>query len=522
MKRFIKGAALALATVMALTSAQLVVMADDENLPSAVVTELTGADLNANDVNAILADFSINAEELTGLTETEYTMNKAVVFSTNYPNTNEGNELKKDDLKNYGDWICDFRINIDTPDNAIKGDEIILIGNYGGWGNIGFVTSKLAEMAGVSEVQDGDYYLMQVMAAAMGKPNMANETYREVAEGVINFKCGIVDNDLPMESKVTVQLVMYEDRERTIVHEIGDPVIYYKHADTAEEFIPVGDIDSTVKEVAAEGVEKLTVEGIKDAMKATEKTKVINDYIVDNSIEADEGTTTVNVDIFAKTEEVAETADMYQLTPYAKITCQGYNDKEVKIENDQLKENEKIKVVIPVSEQPLYILHCTNGGALIDKYMPGDPDDGKYFSYDSDAGTCTLYVSHFSTLQAITKHVVISDIDAYIDNNGTGNLRFITSCNDPDAPTEFGTWVVPADYFGTDFDQKAIYSATQNVSSLINGATFTTDIMEIPSDMLGKIFYAKSFVEISGTSVFSEVVEATVDQYKNYTSAVVE
>lgn len=525
MRNLIKGAALALAAAMVLSSVQLAVFAEDTGLPSAVVTELTGADLNASDVNAILPDFSIDAEELTGLTETAYTMNKAVMFSTNYERdakgelTKAGKAAQDADLEKYGDWICDFRININTPDDAIKGDEIILIGNYGGWGNIGFVTSKLAEMAGVSEVRDGDYYLMQVMAEAMNKPRMANETYKEVAEGVINFKCGIVDNDLPMESVVTVQLVMYEDRDRTKVHEIGAPVIYEKHAKPGApetELVQVGLLDSEVKEVAATGDTGVEVTGIKDSMIATEKTKLINDYIVEENVEKPaEGTATVNVDIFAKTEQLTPEATKFELTPYAQISTEGKPTKEVEITNDQLKEDAKVTVVVPAERQPRFIIHRSEGMEP-EKYLPGDHlENDKEFTYSQSEQSCTFFVSHFSEVEFVYDYVAITDKDAYVDNDGYGNLRFISKsyANTGDV-AKFGTWIVADDIFAEGTGE--LYTNSEDELKL--DSELTADLMKIPSDWVNHVFYAKSYVNIAGTDEWSPVESASVEDYKNSTS----
>ncbi len=508
MKKLFKGIALTLAAMMLTASAQLIAFAD-ENLPSAVVTELSGTDLNV-----VLDDYASFGSTGSGA----YTMNKAVNFRTNYPDDAAGQALKESELETYGDWICDFQITFDTPGGAMTGDEIILVGNYGTWGNVSFKVSDLANLYHLSEVPDGTYELMSILAAATERisPNL---TYTEIVNIVQSFTCGLIDNNLPLNSTVTVQLVMYEDGTRSVCHEIGDPVIYTKRAsqEANAEDIQVGTLDATIVEEPAEGVANLTVEGIKDAIPATEKTKIINDYIVDNNIEDVQGVDkTVNVELFAKTESIPSDTEKFQLTPYARISCDGYDEKEIEITNDQLKDDAQIQVVIPVSAEPLYIVHATDAGVFIDKYTENDAEHP--FVYSN--GTCALTISHFSTLEAVTAQVEVSDIDAYVDDNGYGNIRFISTYKDNGAVDEYGTWIVPANYLDSEFTQStaAEYSSSNGEISAY-GDTFTADLMAIPASELDTVFYAKSYIITSGQRAWSSVAKSgTVNGYKNRTS----
>ncbi|MBQ7573490.1 MAG: hypothetical protein IJT23_04460 [Clostridia bacterium] len=539
MKKLFKGVALTLAAIMTVASAQLAVFADDDvtepqtseeqttqtqSLPSATVTELYGADLNV--------DLNPDYSAFTGIDGGEYAMNKAVTFATDYPDTPEGNALKQAELATYGDWICDFRITLCTPTGTMSGDELMLVGNYGTYGDVGFRVSKLAQLAGKDAIDSKptEYYLMQVIGLATGNAVSSNLTYEEVVNNVKVFKCGVVDDDLPLDSYVKVQLVMFEDRDRTICHEIGDYVLYTKTGTSTEETVQVGTLDATVEETQAEGVTGLTVEGIKDSIIATEKTKIINDYIVENNIEAVAGAeTVVNVDIFAKTEAIENTAnsnEKFQLTPYAKITCVGHEDKEVAITNDQLKQNAEIAVTIPVTAEPLYIIHATDEGTLIDKYTIGSGDKQYTYTGDADGGTCQLTISHFSTLEAVTSRVEVTDVDAYIDNDGYGNIRFISTYKDNEPIEAYGTWIVTNGYLDNAYFDNSIttnkaakyYSDTTGIAKY--GDTFSADLMKIPTAMVGTTFYAKSFITRDNVTGWSAAMKAgSVNQYKNYTSA---
>lgn len=177
-------------------------------LPSAIVEEVTGDDL--------IVTLTGTGNTMTGT----YTMNKGVKFSTNYTD----DAVKALDLATFGDWICDFQITTKSPDgNGLSGDDVALVGNYGDFGNIGFKASAL----GATTVADDTYDLLKTIDLD------AKLTYREVVELVRDFTCGVIDMNgaLPIGTKISVQLVMYEDRDRTIVHPIGLPVVYEKKAE---------------------------------------------------------------------------------------------------------------------------------------------------------------------------------------------------------------------------------------------------------------------------------------------------
>ena len=525
MRKLIKGAALALATVMAVSSAQLVVMAADPNFQpehedtatTPALKEFEGAaplsaqveELKGDELDVTLSTVWGDNGAMVGGT---YTLNKAARFSTTYKRDANGNIAEEDkakaadELANYGGWVCDYRITVDSENGSINGDDVYLYGSYGGYQDIAFKCSQLAET-----IPDGTYEIM----AWTGLDSIL--TYKDVVNSVKTFTCGLIDNGLAPYVKISVQLVVYDGRDRTAAetkcYYVGEPVVYEKKKSEAagEELIPVGDIDSTVKEVAAEGVENLTVEGIKDAMIATEKTKLINDYIVENNITAPTSadTTMVDVDIYAQTEALAE--NKFELTPHARITSDGKPDKDIEISNDQLEEDAKIKIEVPSAKKPLYIMHRSEGYDP-EKYTPGDPEEGMYFSYENKV--CTFYVSHFSDIELITDPVMITDVDAYVDNDGTGNLRFITTVYGDDAIEEFGTWVVPADYLSN--DKWAVYS--NSTDTVGDGSTFTADIMQIPLDMLGTMFHAKSYVKVNGENAWSDVKAYNVNGNKNSTS----
>ena len=288
-----------------------------DNLPSAVVSEVTGDGLAVETV-------------VPGGT---FTMDKAVLFSTDY----EGKDaLKESDLDNYGDWVCDFRITTISPDgNGLNGADIMLIGCYGNYGNIGFYASDLAPV-----VPDGDYDILYLTGLS------TNLTYREVVNDVGTFKCGIVDVDgnLPLGTRIEVQLVMYEndDRANAVVHEVGPTVVYEKF------------------------------------------------------------------------------------------------------------------------------------------------------------------------------NVKITDKDAYVDEDGKGYIRFISTVGSDETVTGFGTWIVPENFLTDGYDNAAKFSLTQNIAK---NSKFNADIVNIPASYFSRAFYAKSFILTDNDeTIWSDVATLTINNDKNRSS----
>jgi len=519
MKKLFKAAAVAVLAAAAVTAAQAAVMAEDTGLPHAVVTELSGSDLDVE-----LEQKIGNWANLDG---GSFTMNKAARFSTSYTNDAAGVAQKQDDLAKYGNWICDYEITVDTSENSdepgpgVNGDKAILVGEYGTWGNIGFKLSALADT-----IVDGKYYIMK----ATGIDDALK--YKEVVNNVKAFTCGLVDNGLDPYVKVSVQLVMFESnndnghtvRDETKMHKIGDPVIYEKKAAKTEgaDPVPVGNLDAEITEKTVTEVPNLTVTGIKDAIKPTEKTKLINDYLVSKPqiiTDAQTEELTVNVEIKAKAEEVVQ-GTRYSIKPYAEISCNGYGTVTKDISDDQLTLTDTIKVVIPSNVEPLYILHYHDDGT-IDKYVQnGEPSMEKY-TYDNATGICTLMINSFSDLEIVTDEnlVEITDFDAYIDNAGEGNIRFITSYKGDEAVTEYGIWIVsPSLLKGADENFTQGVKVSKAASDLGMGQTFHADMMSIPSEHTGETYYAKSFVKTSDKIVWSGSKSMTIGQYKNNTS----
>lgn len=114
-----------------------------------------------------------------------------------------------------------------------------------------------------------------------------------------------------------------------------------------------------------------------------------------------------------------------------------------------------------------------------------------------------------------TTTVEITGKDAYIDNDGLGYLRFISTIETDAAVSSFGTWIVPANYLTDGYDSAA---KLEESDSDENVSEFTADILRIPSDHLSTLFYAKSFVTTELGTKWSDVDTATVNGYKNGTS----
>lgn len=182
---------------------------DTPDLPNATVKEVT-------DPARLTVELS-EYEPFVSLKSGSYTMNKAVEFSTTYTDDDAGKTAMESDLEKYGDWLCDFRITIESPEGKINGDDVVLIGNYGTWGNVGFAGSRYADT-----VVDGEYYIINLVGGAV--------TYYDVVNYVKNFTCGVVDveNKLPVGTIITNQLVMYDPDKPETKYEIGDSAYYEK------------------------------------------------------------------------------------------------------------------------------------------------------------------------------------------------------------------------------------------------------------------------------------------------------
>ena len=218
---------------------------------------------------------------------------------------------------------------------------------------------------------------------------------------------------------------------------------------------------------------------------------------------------TVHVEYKADASQVENEENTFTVKPIAVITHDASEATEtVNIDNNQLN-GALIKVTIPVTIAPVAIIHRDEDGNLIETF------DKDHFDYDSNNKTCSVLVSRFSILQAVDNKPDIDDVDAYIDNEGLGNIRFLTTVYTDSIVTGFGTWVVTAGYLNDNFEG----STTIKKADKSGTATkFYADLMRIPATNVSDTFYAKSYITIGNTNRWSDVKSATIEQYKNSTS----
>ena len=145
---------------------------DDPTVPSETVT----TDVTVYDEPSLSATNAVQK-----LTFKAYEFN-AKDYATTYP------------VENYADWTCDFFV---SSDRGVK-DGIILVGNYGDYGWLGFrVPAK-----------DTAYEATGLLGVAT-TGGASNWTYEDICEYVSVFKCGIVDTaNANAGTVVTVDLVL--------------------------------------------------------------------------------------------------------------------------------------------------------------------------------------------------------------------------------------------------------------------------------------------------------------------------
>ena len=505
MKKMKKMLAFCLSFAMMLSFAQVMAFATNETLPTADVCPLEGEDLNIQ--LADMSGYGYLGEQ--ALPAGEYTMTSGAVFKTSYK---EGidDERKQAELAKYGEWVCDYRVQIDTPDKAgINGDSLQLVGEYCFFGNV-LTTGFSAGIVADSEtgiIPDGSYELLKLSGLDGAL------TYKEVVNNVKEFKCGLinVDDSLPIGTKITVSLVMYDttktyrDREGKNSYIIGEPILYEVKR---EVVAPEDDLTVVIEEGETIGtVPEAVVEGIAPAVKREARQQIADGYLENNT---DITTGVVYIEIKIKVDAVENAVpetEKYKLTPIAEITYEN-KEKEIRvIENDELIADASISATIPVRRKPLGILHKTNEGELVKAYGSNE------FEYEKVApDTVTLLMNHFSTLETVyDRSLVISAEDAYMED-GKGNLRFVTTVYDGEVlPAKFGTWIVPADYLSDDMAMAQKFENTVDGQQLTNGEIFVADVMEIPVEKCSDLFYAKSFALFGEDMIYSDVVSTSVE-----------
>ena len=149
------------------------------DLPGATVTELKGADLE----RTIVGTTQDHPYFVAGGT---YTMAKGVRF-----------EATDTEPTAYDDYICDFVLTLRSPSGYVSTNDFLLIGMYGTYGNTGLTFGESVPYA-----TDGSYQVL-------GQLMQMHMTYKEIREDVGVFECGIVDRNLPEDTEIDIQLMLY-------------------------------------------------------------------------------------------------------------------------------------------------------------------------------------------------------------------------------------------------------------------------------------------------------------------------
>ena len=465
MKNLKTSAILALSIILVFAMGTMVFAAD---LPSATVTEVTGAGLNIT------------------LGGSPYTMAKAVTFSTNYTD----DALKASDLANFGDWICDFKVTITSPDgNGIDSDKVIFVGKYEGYDYTALPLS--------GTIADGAYDVLYVTGLD------EKLTYKEVVNNVGSFTCGIIDKGLPAGTDINVQFVMYEDETRATANSVGAPVVF--------DSVPSSGLPSAV-------VTEITGDALNTPLGTMERGVVFSTNYTDEALKArdladfgdwicDFKVTMTSPDgngIFADSVTLVGKYEGYDYTalPLSGVIADGAYD---------------VLYVTGLDDKLTYRDVVNNVGSftcgIIDNGLPiGTVIDVQLVMYEDDSRTVIHNIGNPIVFEKF--NLKISGKDAYIGDDGLGYLRFITKVGTTGV-TAFGTWIVPEDFLTDGYDNAAKLSKDESIAK---GYEFTADILGIPASYLTKTFYAKSFITTGDVTEWTNATTAVVEDDKNYTS----
>ena len=165
----------------------------------------------------------------------------------------------------------------------------------------------------------------------------------------------------------------------------------------------------------------------------------------------------VDVTVVPKEYDAGKTFT-FSLTPTATVTTKDENGATtatvsgVEVDNTMIDQTQDIEVTLYTGFEPALLTHRDDAGNVIGSYTEGDTASDSTFTYDEDAGTCTLIIHHFSTIEATA-----SDSVASVDFEG-GSLRRRVLVSAPNTVVNYET----------DFRMKFAFN-------LPDGATVITD-----------------------------------------------
>ena len=113
--------------------------------------------------------------------------------------------------------------------------------------------------------------------------------------------------------------------------------------------------------------------------------------------------------------------------------------------------------------------------------------------------------------------ISIAKIDAYVGNDGLGNLRFVTNVNYNENHTVeyYGTWFLPENLLNTDKPKVQLETTGQ----IASGSNFKADLVGIPASQLARQITGVSYVKYAGIVDAYTVQKTTcVNDNRNWTS----
>ena len=115
----------------------------------------------------------------------------------------------------------------------------------------------------------------------------------------------------------------------------------------------------------------------------------------------------------------------------------------------------------------------------------------------------------------VSNPIIIDKADAYVSEDGKGNIRFVTTVNSNGEASEYGTWIVSANEFTGDLDNVTTQQKQELKGNSIGEikTTFSADLVNIESGKFASPFYAISYIKIGDKTSWSNVKSATVNEY---------
>lgn len=374
-------------------------------------------------------------------------------------------------------------------------------GNFGGYVGAGYIKDvgftdkdgiiKFIKGGKYTQKPDDAYIATGYVAKAIDDDVYSYEVVRATAEDLKNL---VIDKESTQTPADIAKAKVAEDFEAAT--SANATVVTAQGQAASKEFniVDVTKENDTTNAVAT----KITVNGTEDISVENIKLETLGQLFAEEVTALKTNPTAeLSLSITEKAAETTATSVTYDVHPEVKIGTETYPlegpvvDGEYKfklpVANSFVTDTRKTVKVTYEDEAPVY--------------LPVQGESGAYY--------VEVTVTHFSdaTVEP-AEDVVISDVDAYIHSeNHLGNIRFLTRVNTTDTVTAYGT------YFARD---NTVQTAPR-VELGNNGttATFDADVMGVSSTYFDTPICAISYVIIGGNYVWSNIKEATINQYNH-------